>query len=586
MQAKIIKLMILILILVGGYFVVASYEENIGSQLPENESNILGEQVEGYVYEWWDSDYYYSNNIEIKNISPEMELNNDLWVEVFLSDKLSGELANSNAIQVVYKFDNTYSRIPFNSDFENRKLSFQIEKNIAKSDDNYWIYYETNAQEEEYEATGILVDSSLYMTNVSEKTTNPVFGAPNREWILKGTNKFNDNTKFKYSLQVHSRLDVAQNPICRIVETGQEFEMEKNKENEYAIEIDTLEIEAGTYNVISEIQTVNGEVINSPVSLINISYPLYVIWSMDWEGYNSSDKTLELMENLSEKNDMPISHFWNPRIYLPSAMNQQRANILTEWIQKRDEKGDEIGLHLHMFFDMVKAAGVTPITEPHWAGRGTGSDVPGYLYDSDEFTKILNWSKQKFIEKELGDPKSYRQGGWMLDSKMMQVLDDTGFLVESSGREQFTLGKDIVTIIDMDENNEPIEPYEVIEQYAVSGKWDLSAITKPYFPSKVDINLSTAPVHGIFEFPNNGADSWRHSTSDLIRRFDINYEKVPLQEAQTLTYITHPHEIQVDIQKLEPTFDHIGENLFSEDDGPVLYVTFEEAYQDYTGKIY
>lgn len=121
-----------------------------------------------------------------------------------------------------------------------------------------------------------------------------------------------------------------------------------------------------------------------------VSYPLYATWTMDWEGMDVKDEYLEYINTIATNNEMPITHYFNPRIYISSVVSRARRNFLTNWVKDRKSKyGDEISMHLHMHNDFVKAAGVEPRSGPTWGGFHNGYDVPTSVYPPEEFEKFL-----------------------------------------------------------------------------------------------------------------------------------------------------------------------------------------------------
>jgi hypothetical protein len=89
---------------------------------------------------------------------------------------------------------------------------------------------------------------------------------------------------------------------------------------------------------------------------------------------------------------------------------------------------------------------------------------------------------------------------------------------------------------------------------------------------------------GLWEFPDNGADSWAYSTGQLIARFKANFSGESLFEKQVVTYLSHPEWFSKDKPKVEALFTEL--ELFSNtaDRGPVIYITLEKAYQIWAGR--
>ncbi len=110
-----------------------------------------------------------------------------------------------------------------------------------------------------------------------------------------------------------------------------------SKENgAFKYSLDLSLFEAGEYLVqaVSESGSIK---FKSPLQKINVSYPLYVNWSMDWEGYNVEDRWLKQIEEISGNYKAPITHYFNPRIYTVG-QSQDKAKALTNWVMQRQKE--------------------------------------------------------------------------------------------------------------------------------------------------------------------------------------------------------------------------------------------------------
>lgn len=355
----------------------------------------------------------------------------------------------------------------------------------------------------------------------------------------------------------------------------------------YTANIDIKDWEPGKYTAKVEMYFPCG-----PVTIESkpfyISYPLYVVWSHDWEGYSVKQQYLDDMDELAEKHhNFPLTHFFNPRIYVTNSVSASHAEYLTQWvIKRRDERGDSIGLHLHMFPDMVKAAlnetakektvmkedengnmvEVTKVqtlfdvrTSPKWgSSRNDGYDILVTAYPEDEIDYILKWSRSIFYEHGLGSPIAFRAGGWMANLETLRALENNGFLLDSSGRSSYYLG-------------------------SIPVPWSLSATTQPYQPNKTNQNSASPPNMNIWEFPNNGADSWHYSDTQMINRLKNNWKPgTVLNERKTMIYLSHPHWFNVDKPKMDKVLKFTDQYYFKEDKGPIIYINLDDLYKIWT----
>ncbi len=337
---------------------------------------------------------------------------------------------------------------------------------------------------------------------------------------------------------------------------------------------------------------------------IFISYPLYVAWSFDWEGYNVKNEYLEKIDALSEKHDnFPLSHLINPRLFITKTIPQAQRDHIRDWLlERKTNKGHSLGLHLHMFYENLKAAHIdipekdladleldfyalaensvtsspstTVIFDKSKLKKKQLYDLTywGFPYDDGydilvtnfgyrELDKMVKWSKIFFKNLGFGTPTTYRSGGWFADVTTLKVLQDNGFTVDTSGRTKYNFGIN-----------------------KIPGFWDLSITSQPYQPNTQDQNSARAPNMKIWEFPNNGGDSWWYTAEQMIERFNSNWGVVgePLEKRTVVVFLSHPDWFHVDESKVDELFNYTDVYLNSRDSGPVLYKNLEDMYNIWT----
>ncbi len=386
----------------------------------------------------------------------------------------------------------------------------------------------------------------------------------NKKWYLKGDEFKKEDKELTLTLNVDLDYLATQLPEKKVtlkysvVDTSINGVFEE-KDGKYIAKIDIKSLPVGAYKYVAEIDFECGAV-RTAEGTFYVSYPLYVTWTMDWEGNDVSDTYLSQMAAMSAQHKVPMTHFFNPRIYLSSVMSTSRSQYLTNWvINRQNVNGDDIGLHLHMYPDLITAAGAKVNTNARKWGQnniGVGYDVITADYSEEDLLKMINWSKSQFLDNGLGMPVMYRTGGWYADEKTLSAIEKAGFVLDSSGRSSYVLGA----------NN-------------LQGFWYLSSTTRPYKPNKFDQNSDEAPNMKLWEFPNNGADSTGYDADTLIYRFKDNYNGKPLKEAQVLTYLSHPPYFYIDRPIMDKVFKEVDKNLYSNDNGPVIYTTLGNAYQ-------
>ncbi len=508
---------------------------------------------------WWDDDYaWFKQIIATNNYGDKVQENS--WASVDFDHALlvsqHKALPTGNDFKLGYFDGKKYIEVPLkveNPDKADTKIVFKLTKAIDKDqvDMNYFLYY-GNASAKSYnkvdELESITPVLGVVLTTSSEKS-HPDLLTVNRRWYLKGKGTTSDENTIEITFYPKSTIgDVIYDYY--VLDTDLSGQLVK-KNNMYEATIDTDTLEPGTFQL--QVKSLDSTTKSNTVTF-NVSYPLYISWTMDWEGYDCREEYLNMITKVSDQYSVPITHFYNPRIYV--GLSKNRQDYFDKWIKnRRDEHGDEIELHLHMFFDMVKAAGVEPKKTPQWANYKDGKDVPTTAYTVEEMEQILNWSVAKFEERGLGTPIAFRGGAWYANTDTLKAIENTGFLIDASGRSKYAWGTN-----------------------KIPGYWDLKSTTKPYKPSRMNQNMTTKPTFDLWEFPNNGADSWTYSAEQMISRFNDNYKNKPMTVAQTVTYLSHPHGFNVDEPKIKALFDHISKNTFVNDRGPVKFVTLAEAF--------
>ncbi len=370
--------------------------------------------------------------------------------------------------------------------------------------------------------------------------------------------------------------------------------------------INIRSLPVGTYKVNVKVEFNCG---NSLVFYehIFISYPLYAVWSFDWDGFNVKNEYLEKIEALSEKHgNFPLSHLVTPRIFITKTIPQAQRDRMRDWlVDRKNNKGDSLGLHLHMFYEMLEAARVelpekdlaeleaafyasstafstsspnslttTPIFDKSKLKKKEVYDLKywGYPFDDGydmlvtnfnyrDLDKVVKWSKKLFTELGFGTPTTYRSGGWFANETTLQVMQDNGFTLDSSGRTKYNFGTN-----------------------RIPGFWDLPITAQPYRPSAQDQNSAKAPQMKIWEFPNNGADSYWYTAEQMMERFDANWGMVgePLEKRAVVVFLTHPDWFHIDEAKVDQLFNHTDAYLNARDNGPVLYKNLEDVYSIWT----
>src|SRR6266480_2453178 len=196
-----------------------------------------------------------------------------------------------------------------------------------------------------------------------------------------------------------------------------------------------------------------------------LSAPEYVVWTLDFEGDASADSELANTAAIADGVGVPMTIMWNPRVWTTVQVGDARAAAMLAWTKDRASKGDEVSLHLHMWTDFVRAAGVVPRTAPNWAGRSDGYDVPITAYPETDQRALIEYSLRLMSEHGLGRPTTFRAGGQFANDATLRTLAGLGFAADASAVPAGAFGR---------------LPYP----------WTLGADAQPYRPSATDANKS------------------------------------------------------------------------------------------------
>lgn len=510
---------------------------------------------------WWNDEFAYRQNFVIKNQEAFSNISKGQLIEITLNHRklIAEKKANLNGsdIRAVYFDGKNYILLPLslrtNWNQNETILDFASPVNIGggESDNAFFIYYGDSIAN--VGAAGAAGDPSLAKYGIEWKKEDPfpLLAKVSRRWNLIGKDK-----SISLTLENNREFD---NPVAtyHVLGTAVAGQMENISGTGFEGEISLDGLVGGKYQVQVDISE-GDKIFSSQKVGFYLSDPLYVAWTIDWEGYDASNAYLDALADISRTYGAPMTHFWNPRIYVTSEVSAERQKFLTDWVKARLAKGDAIGLHTHMFYDLVQSAGVEPKHDPNWGDEGNGYGVPTSAYPADELGKILQKSVSLMTENGLPQPFVYRAGGWFASLETLTALEENGFLADSSGRTSYSFGR----------NN-------------LKGDWDLKPETQPYRPSRTDQNESSFNnAFNLLEIPNNGADSYWFSAEDMIKRFEVNYAGGFLDEKKEVTFLTHPHWFKTEEQqKVRTLFDYLSNFNYDDDSGPVVYTTTPDIYK-------
>lgn len=284
-----------------------------------------------------------------------------------------------------------------------------------------------------------------------------------------------------------------------------------------------------------------------------VSAPVYVVWTIDHEGYDEPDA---LTANVSEVADagIPLSILVHPRIYVGGALPPERTRAITRWVLARAGLRDEVGLHLHMQFDFVHDAGVAPRSEPRWGVGvgGDGYDVPMTAYTEEEQRRLVRRSLSLFAGAGLPRPTSFRAGGLFADAATLRAIAAEGFTVDTSATEAQVLGR-------------------------LRVPWRLGPTAQPYRPNRDDASSAEPPPLELLEVPNNAGNTFSDPLSKLRERTRALWPGGPAPATRVLDYVSHPSTFDArERATVERVFAPLLDARADRDTGPVRFVRLRD----------
>lgn len=588
---SIIPLVILIVTFCGSIYLVfnrvSAYSKGMNENIDSFNKVIALPKQDPF---WANDDYQYKKQITINNQTAETMFETNFASIIFdharaLSDKKSEDPTGKD-LRVIYwnKLENVFEELPISIENPNNsstKITFKLKRDIASQEINtdYYLYY-GNVFGKDPTKLDLPQSFNAIAANISlgEEMVHRLLMENSREWFVLKPNTQEVQDELSAVITVPAEITKGKYYISyEVLNSNDQVLSSKDvpvqDNNRYVIIPDISGLGPSIYKLQAKLISFdkNLQIFTTYKTPFRISYPLYVTWTFDWDGWGVSDFGLAQIDQMANQYKMPIVQLFNPRIFVKEqtsfpqdVVTPERAKYLSEWVINRKYRyGDEIGMHMHMFADMVKEAGVNPR-----AGTVVGAmygDAKTSDFTQQELEQIYTWGLEKFEENNLPKPLSYRAGGWFASPSVLKALQNVGFLIDTSAR---TGGRINPTL-----------------NYSTEVPWsNITSTSTPYLPNANDMTKWSEPRLKLWEFPNNGADSYWFSGEDMINRFQENMPKESgvLMDPQVLTYLTHPHWFTIiDQPKLKILFDYMERYKYSADAGPVVYTTLETAFNNW-----
>lgn len=291
-----------------------------------------------------------------------------------------------------------------------------------------------------------------------------------------------------------------------------------------------------------------------------VSQPEYVVWTLDFEGDDATDARMANTAAVADGLGFSMTVMWNPRVWTTTQVSAARAEAMLAWTKGRAAKGDEIALHLHMWTDYVRAAGVSPRTTPNWGGRGDGYDVPMTAYTESENRTLVEYGLRLMADRGLPKPTSFRAGALFADHTTLRTIAALGFTADCSAA--------------------PAGPFGSLQL-----PWTLASDAQPYYPARDDANK--AGDLPLLVAPTNGGNTYGHSATSIAGVVNANLRMIapqgqPATARRALTVVSHPSTIDATERgAIETLFRAFDPYRYDRDAGPLRFVTLAQLAKAY-----
>jgi hypothetical protein len=348
------------------------------------------------------------------------------------------------------------------------------------------------------------------------------------------------------------------------VDQGPTEVLTRSADGSFVVDLPVAELAPGEHRVVVTSKS-SGKALGS--AAFDVSAPLYVVVSADWDDSRFDDSYLARIEGLRAAHPgMKVTQFFGPYHYTDPELTDARKQQLETWVKaQRDDFGDEIGVHIHGWCHFIDTTSVPCRTaETFYQDDGSGYTTIVAAYSEAEMKVILQASLDMFELHGLGRPTAFRAGGWTADVKTMRALASMGFVVESSAVPAYRLAD--------------WKGYELYD-WTMAHWQGITETSQPYYP--LESNVAEAdPAKGLplLEVPDNGVLVDYMTGLDMQQVYEQNHPNAgPLDQPTVYQVGFHPPSFSPEFMTyLDQALAEVDQHRFDRDAGPALYVTLSE----------
>ncbi len=380
-----------------------------------------------------------------------------------------------------------------------------------------------------------------------------------RHWVLKG----DGYTSPDLTVTVAGAPGASADGISARLDGGQGVAARADGDS-WSATLDVADLAVGNHTV----EVVDGEGRILDAFPLHVSFPLYVIVSIDWCETNVSDESMASMEQLQAGHaGLMYSHLFSPFHFTDPALTAERRGVLETWIKRqRDEHSDEIGVHVHAWCPLMEAAGVTCQREPAYGPYSeSGRQTIVARYSEEEMRSVLRYTVDQFVGAGLGRPTSFRAGGWSAGRSTLLALAAEGFLVDTSAfyAEHIRASWEGWGLHSWNAQN-----------------WSgIGPTSQPYYPSTTNHAAATpAPNMDLLEVPDNACLVDYMSVEQMVEVLNLNApQDQPLATSTLFQFGFHAPSFGGEYQqRIDDTLKVVETRLHERDGGPAVYARLSD----------
>jgi hypothetical protein len=297
---------------------------------------------------------------------------------------------------------------------------------------------------------------------------------------------------------------------------------------------------------------------------------MYFVMSTDWDYSEPGQEALDSHDRLRTAHPaIKYTHFVGPYSFTDTLVTEPRKVELATWLKtRRDQFGDEIGLHIHPWCHFVVYAGLTCITDQSTTQPidTTGYTIKVAAYGQAGFETLLDAAATLFDERGLGTPVTFRAGGWTASVETLAALAAKGYVADTSALNWAR--------IEEWDGHMPAELW----LWNMATWSQMNDTSQPYYPNVADKQSGEAPRLSILEVPDNAVMVDYVSTQEMKDIFAANWSGGPLAAPKVYMMGFHPTPSFTpgEYSRLDGILDHADQFQAEAHAGPVVYAVLRD----------